>query len=91
MEKDKKSIQLLLAGREYPLFVTEESEAFIRTTVEKINAEIAVLKENYQGDMQDFLAMYLLMQMTQNEISSPEEKSRVEEQLNSIINLLDRP
>jgi cell division protein ZapA (FtsZ GTPase activity inhibitor) len=91
MEKDKKSIQLLLAGREYPLFVTEESEAFIRTTVEKINAEIAVLKENYQGDMQDFLAMYLLMQMTQNEISSPEEKARVEEQLNSIMNLLDRP
>lgn len=91
MEKDKKSIQLLLAGREYPLFVTEESEAFIRATVEKINAEIAVLKENYQGDMQDFLAMYLLMQMTQNEISSPEEKARVEEQLNSIINLLDRP
>ncbi|MEY2898859.1 MAG: hypothetical protein RL138_912 [Bacteroidota bacterium] len=91
MEKDKKSIQLLLAGREYPLFVTEESEAFIRATVEKINAEIAVLKENYQGDMQDFLAMYLLMQMTQNEISSPEEKARVEEQLNSIMNLLDRP
>jgi hypothetical protein len=91
MEKDKKSIQLLLAGREYPLFVTEESEAFIRVTVEKINAEIAVLKENYQGDMQDFLAMYLLMQMTQNEISSPEEKARVEEQLNSIMNLLDRP
>jgi cell division protein ZapA (FtsZ GTPase activity inhibitor) len=91
MEKDKKSIQLLVAGREYPLFVTEESEAFIRATVEKINAEIAVLKENYQGDMQDFLAMYLLMQMTQNEISSPEEKARVEEQLNSIMNLLDRP
>jgi cell division protein ZapA (FtsZ GTPase activity inhibitor) len=91
MEKDKKSIQLLLAGREYPLFVTEESEAFIRATVEKINAEIAVLKENYQGDMQDFLAMYLLMQMTQNEISSPEEKARVAEQLNSIMNLLDRP
>ena len=91
MEKDKKSIQLLLAGREYPLFVTEESEAFIRATVEKINAEIAVLKENYQGDTQDFLAMNLLMQMTQNEISSPEEKARVEEQLNSIMNLLDRP
>lgn len=89
MEKDKKSIQLLLAGREYPLFVTAESEAFIRATVEKINAEIAVLKENYQGDMQDFLAMYLLMQMTQNEISSPEEKARVADKLNKILDLLD--
>ncbi len=89
MEQAKKAIQLLLAGREYPLFVTEASEAFVRDTVEKINAEIAVLKENYQGDMQDFLAMYLLMHMTQNEISSPEEKLKVEEKLNKILNLLD--
>lgn len=89
MEQAKKAIQLLLAGREYPLFVTEESEAFVRETVEKINAEIAVLKDNYQGDMQDFLAMYLLMQMTQNEITSPEQKKQVEEKLNKILNLLD--
>lgn len=91
MEAHKKAIQVMLAGREYPLFVTDESEAFVRQTIDKINAEINHLKEHYQGDTQDFLAMYLLMQMTQNEISSPEEKARVEEQLNSILNLLDRP
>jgi len=89
METPKKAIQIQLAGREYPLLVTDESEAFIRNTVDKINAEVASLKENYQGDTQDFLAMYLLMQMTQNEISSPEEKAEVEQKLNNILGLLD--
>ena len=91
MSPSKKEIVITLAGREYPIFISEDSEAFIRKTVEKINEEVLSLKENYQGDMQDFLAMYLLMHITQLETSKQEEQSDLSAQLDSIIRLLDKP
>jgi len=87
----KKEILITLAGREYPIFISEDSETFIRQTVDKINIEVSSLKENYQGDMQDFLAMYLLMHITQLETSKQTEQRDLSAQLDSIVQLLDKP
>ncbi len=55
-------INVLVAGRSYRLLVAREDEAFVRSSVKRINDQIAELRLHYAAkDEQDFVAMCLLM------------------------------
>ena len=56
-----KSIKISIAGRPYPLKVTEEEEQHVLRVVEEINEKLTELKSMYRSqEQQDYLAMTLL-------------------------------
>jgi len=56
-----KSIDVSIAGRPYPVKVTEEEEAMVLATVAEINQKVSDLQKAYRGkDKQDYLSMALL-------------------------------
>ncbi len=56
-----KSIKITIAGRPYPLKVTEEEEEHVLRVVEEINEKLNELKSMYRSqEQQDYLAMTLL-------------------------------
>jgi len=58
---EERSIRVELAGRAYPLTISEAEEANVRRAVEEINESITRLKANYPlTDKQDLLAMAAL-------------------------------
>ena len=57
----KESIKVVVAGRTYPLTVTEAEKSRVLQAAEEINRSIKLLQENYAvKDMQDLLAMTAL-------------------------------
>lgn len=64
------NISIKIADRDYPLKIKESDEAKIRNAAMHINQQLKELMNKYDGrDMQDYMAMYLLIQM--NESASP--------------------
>ena len=62
---EKKSLSLVVAGRTYPLTVSEGEQERVLSAAEDINKAIHILKENYAvKDMQDLLAMAALQLAT---------------------------
>lgn len=62
---EKKSLSLVVAGRTYPLTVSEGEQERVLSAAEDINKAIQILKENYAvKDMQDLLAMAALQLAT---------------------------
>lgn len=56
-----KSIEVLIAGRAYPLKVTEDEETLVRSVADEINEKVRNLQNTYlQKDRQDCLSMALL-------------------------------
>lgn len=56
-----KSIEVMIAGRAFPLKVTEEEEAIVLQVTEEINEKVQNLQSTYlQKDKQDCLSMALL-------------------------------
>jgi cell division protein ZapA len=56
-----KSIEVMIAGRSFPLKVTEEEEAIVLQVTEEINEKVQNLQSTYlQKDKQDCLSMALL-------------------------------
>jgi len=56
-----KSIEVMIAGRSFPLKVTEDEEAMITEVAEDINEKVRNLQNTYlQKDKQDCLSMALL-------------------------------
>lgn len=63
----KKSIKIIIAGRNYPLTINEGEEESVNKAVENINSNIQRLQENYAvKDMQDLLAMTSLQLATRS-------------------------
>lgn len=61
----KESIKVVVAGRTYPLTVTEVEKARVLQAAEDINRSIQKLQENYAvKDMQDLLSMTALQLAT---------------------------
>ena len=57
----KESIKVVVAGRTYPLMVTEVEKSRVMQAAEEINRSIKLLQENYAvKDTQDLLAMTAL-------------------------------
>jgi len=62
---EKKSLSLVVAGRTYPLTVSEGEQERVLSAAEDINKAIQILRENYAvKDMQDLLAMAALQMAT---------------------------
>lgn len=56
-----KSIEVSVAGRAYPVKVTEDEEQILLQTVDEINQKVSDLQKTYRGkDKQDYLSMALL-------------------------------
>lgn len=57
----KQSLKVVIAGRTYPLSVSEQEVEKVQTAAEEINQSIKKLQKNYAvKDMQDLLAMTTL-------------------------------
>ena len=91
----KLKVNVVIAGRNYPLSVnnTEEEEG-MRKAAKNINELIAKFEENYAvSDKQDVLAMCALQfasKMEINAISNGKETEEVLEKIKELTQLLDR-
>lgn len=55
---EKQSLKVVVAGRTYPLTVTQQEVEKVQAAAEEINKSIKALQKNYAvKDMQDLLAM----------------------------------
>ena len=62
-----KSIEVMIAGRSFPLKVTEEEEKLILQVAEEINEKVRNLQNTYlQKDKQDCVSMALLTYAMEN-------------------------
>ncbi len=73
----KLKINVVIAGRTYPLQVSnQEEEEGLRKAVKSINKLVSIYEQNYAvRDKQDVLAMCALQFASRKEISDIEEKS----------------
>jgi cell division protein ZapA len=91
----KLSVKVVVAGRTYPLSVSESEEKKVLKAAEDINKAIKLLQDNYAvKDMQDLLAMTALQLASKadNQKSGDNDSERVsdiEEMLESLSNELD--
>lgn len=92
---EKLSLKVVVAGRTYPLTVSEGEQEKVQKAAEDINKAIHILKDNYAvKDMQDLLAMAALQLATKSKSSSseaplPADYSSVEKALDELSNDLD--
>jgi|TARA_R110000737_G_scaffold222262_1_gene237533 L-lactate utilization protein LutC len=94
---EKKSLSLVVAGRTYPLTVSEGEQERVLSAAEDINKAIQILKENYAvKDMQDLLAMAALQMATKarsgHTVSTPSasaDYSAIEKSLDALSAELD--
>lgn len=88
----KISLKVVVAGRTYPLSVTENEEQKVLQAAEDINKSIKLLQENYAvKDMQDLLAMTALQLASKgNKSGGPSvDYSDIEAKLESLSKDLD--
>tara|TARA_B110000503_G_scaffold126334_1_gene194831 strand:- start:167 stop:451 length:285 start_codon:yes stop_codon:yes gene_type:complete len=88
----KLSIKVVVAGRTYPLSVSQDEKEKVINAAADINKAINLLKDNYAvKDMQDLLAMTALQLASKenNQTSTKDDKSillKIEEDLQSLSN-----
>lgn len=88
--EDRISIDIMIAGRHYPLKIQKQDEDKVLRIVKNINAKIDQLKAQYDArDTQDYLAMCLL-QLTAQQLNSSNSNvdSQIEPQIKEIEALL---
>lgn len=91
----KQSLKVVIAGRTYPLSVTEQEVGKVQVAADEINKAIKTLQKNYAvKDMQDLLAMTTLqmaVKETGNAVSNVDESSKktLEETRKELIQLRD--
>lgn len=90
----RSKIQVVIAGRNYPLTVNEEEEESVKSAVHRINSGIKKLQENYAvKDMQDLLAMTALRLATSSNESSSESDDdaiKYKQELNTVLEELQK-
>jgi cell division protein ZapA (FtsZ GTPase activity inhibitor) len=87
----KLSLKVVVAGRTYPLTVSEGEQNKVVNAAEDINRTIKSLQENYAvKDMQDLLAMTALQLATKTSSAQPAptapDYSSIENKLNDLSN-----
>ena len=87
----KLSLKVVVAGRTYPLTVSEGEQHKVVNAAEDINRTIKSLQENYAvKDMQDLLAMTALQLATKTSSAQPApaapDYSSIENKLNDLSN-----
>ncbi|MEY4876993.1 MAG: hypothetical protein RL708_2142 [Bacteroidota bacterium] len=65
------NISIKIADRDYPLKIKAVDEEKIKNAAIKINQQLKELMNKYDGrDMQDYMAMYLLIQMNEDKATN---------------------
>jgi cell division protein ZapA len=89
----KLSLKVVVAGRSYPLTVSEGEENKVLKAAEDINKSIQLLQDNYAvKDMQDLLAMTALQLATKKSNTGTThvaDYDSVEKQLDQLLNDLN--
>jgi cell division protein ZapA len=90
----KLSLKVVVAGRTYPLSVSEDEQEKVMKAAEDINKAIKLLQDNYAvKDMQDLLAMTALQLASKSEgkttPSASVDLSGIESQLEQLSDDLD--
>ena len=86
-----KSVDVTIAGRAYPLKVTEDEESMVLRVTEEINEKVRNLQKTYQQkDKQDCLSMALLTYAAENaklkrDLESTKELREVTDQIEQSI------
>jgi cell division protein ZapA len=87
------SINVIIAGRTYPLNIEQGEEEGVRAAANKINEAIKVLQENYAvKDTQDLLAMAALQLVVQSGFGaapSPSAQGQEHAQLTGLLHQLN--
>lgn len=91
----KLSIKVVVAGRTYPLTVSEEEATKVEAAAKDINKAVKLLQENYAvKDMQDLLAMTALQLAVKEGKQSTKviepDYSAIEDRLSILIQELDK-
>jgi len=88
----ERSIKVIIAGRTYPLTVSEREESFVHEAVARINERVKALETAYQvKDKQDLLAMTALQFATlylEAESKTVEDQESLLDQLSGLDALL---
>jgi cell division protein ZapA (FtsZ GTPase activity inhibitor) len=89
--KDTTSIEVMVAGRSYPLIIKKTDEEIVKNIVKDINTKINQFKINYQKqDIQDWLTMTLLTNaMELTKLQSDESNTAFDERIDRIHQLID--
>lgn len=90
----KQSLKVVIAGRTYPLSVSEQEVEKVQAAAEEINQSIKKLQKNYAvKDMQDLLAMTTLQMAVKDtedtvDVESQSAKKELESVQGKLKNLL---
>lgn len=91
----KLSIKVVVAGRTYPLTVSEDEVQKVEAAAKDINKAVKLLQDNYAvKDMQDLLAMTALQLAVKESKQAPvitePDFSDIEDRLSTLIQDLDK-
>lgn len=88
MTKDMTQMNVIIAGRVYPLKIQNGEESAVREAVETVNNKLQELRASYEGrDMQDYMAMLLAnfsVERVQRREQNTLEQSGLEQKLNEL-------
>jgi cell division protein ZapA (FtsZ GTPase activity inhibitor) len=89
-ENNTKRVTVVIAGRSYPVKVTEEEARLIPSLEKKINDQIMKIQMSYKDlDMQDYLSMVLLTNIMSNNNTEEIETIAISEKLDQINSLIE--
>lgn len=81
-------MNVIIAGRVYPLKIQNGEESAVREAVETVNNKLQELRASYEGrDMQDYMAMLLAnfsVERVQRREQNTLEQSGLEQKLNEL-------
>ena len=91
-EEDLKRIMVVIAGRSYPVRVTEDEESLVRDLEKEINEKLNDLQLSYQGkDMQDYMSLAILSYAFDlQKVKNSDEVSKLEKRLGELEHLLSQ-
>ncbi len=89
-ENNTKRVTVVIAGRSYPVKVTEEEARLIPSLEKKINDQIMKIQMSYKDlDMQDYLSMVLLTNIMSTNNTEELETIAISEKLDQINSLIE--
>jgi len=89
-ENTTKRISVVIAGRSYPVKVTEEEARLIPGIEKRINDQLMKIQMSYKDlDMQDYLSMVLLTNVMSTDNTDPLKTDGVSEKLDKINSLIE--
>jgi cell division protein ZapA (FtsZ GTPase activity inhibitor) len=91
----KQSLKVVVAGRTYPLSVSEDEAKKVEKAAKDINQAIKLLQDNYAvKDMQDLLAMTALQLAVKDSktgsITPDNDLSKIEDELKALVKELEK-